>query len=92
MSAFNTADDVYTRFSGTSMAAPAVSAVMAIYVGWQFLVGDTMAAKDLMNANKLDGAISNFPPPTTQALVNTGIRVPPFLGAALTRRQTPRVP
>ncbi|KAF2420161.1 subtilisin-like protein [Tothia fuscella] len=90
-SAWKDSDFDMIELTGTSMASPAVAAVLATFIGHERINdlerdGSHLAYKSL-EQNSLAGHLAGFPSPTPNRLANTGINNPkkdatiPYFGA-----------
>lgn len=88
-------DRNYNRWSGTSMAAPAVAAMLSIWVGYEGINDNAQRAADLLDANQLPNLLTGFPNPTVNKLVNSGLNQDPnlpYIGAPDTSAQGDLIP
>ncbi|KAL9616928.1 MAG: hypothetical protein Q9160_008241 [Pyrenula sp. 1 TL-2023] len=78
ISGTNQGDRSTVMSSGTSFAAPAVAAALAIWVSFEKITDDTRRAYQRLDANMIPGIINQIPPGsgTTNNLVNTGLGHP----------------
>lgn len=85
LSADYRSDNQLVSMDGTSMSAPAVAGILAIFVGFEALVSNIQKATTRLTQNMIRGVVSGLDPKL--GLANSGINNPykdetvPYLGA-----------
>ncbi|KAL9113703.1 MAG: hypothetical protein Q9227_002148 [Pyrenula ochraceoflavens] len=88
-SASNMSDYGGVVHSGTSMAAPAVAAMLSIFISYESLANDTALARKRLDDNAVQNVVSGFGWWTPNKLANSGLHNPdkkelaPYKGAPL---------